>query len=286
MNTFIKLVNILNNNQDIINIIISILLLITTANLYIRQSTILKKNTIPYPFITSIVGRFLPSQGDKDKPILKQYCHGFDVPRSNYIPKENIIPLHENDYHHRLLIKEATENKNSVYFSMFNKHKCLVLNTVKNPTNFLFEFCSGEIHFVNYGALLHNMSLVGAKVYFSEKKKPLILKASKQKNISSVLQDNEETILICQLVDDLKKMFCITDKEFIKNHLDGECQFFTDVVHDKVFNYKKIYIYLKCQNIYNHTFYFKMSVEKHGNYFIPDTKRVHFLCKLMFLKSY
>lgn len=281
---------ITTNVSSIIDFITSIpgaVLTIVTIALFCFQLHILRKDTSPYPFITSIVGRipnpsYTPS--NEHPPVLKHYHYGPNILKGSTAESAlNDIHFDLEVYDHRLFITESTNNCNSIYFSMFEGKKCLILNTSKDPLKFMFEFCSSEICLTNYGALLHNLSIVGAKIYFMDKRKPLVLNAGKQTNVSDIIyHKGDDTFYLCQLVDNLQNMFCVTDHQFIENQRQKlgnknqqylECNFLNTVTNNDVFNYTQIAIYTKCKNIYGKTFYFKISVKKHGNYFIPNTKR-------------
>lgn len=264
---------------DIISIIVSVLLLITTAILYFFQLVLLQNKAEPYPLIISVIGRFKNRKKHfKEKSISKTPVYSWlyfgDKPNldedANKFMNIKKIKLEDN----LTLYNEIINNRNKIYFSKIMDQDCIVFNSVSNRGNVIIEFCSAEFVIKNFGNDMKDISLLKAKITFNDKK-VLDLGFSETGNyIPGVIQKNKKRkFVVCQITSDFKNNFCIKDLEFVKK-VGHEYDMLKKRANDKVYNYSKIDIFISCRNIINSKKKYCITLSKDGYFFTTKTKKI------------
>lgn len=211
---------------DIPNLIVSICLLLVTANLYNYQNDTLKSENTPYPYISAIsVHVATPEEGQnedsKEIPIITWYYYGKQ--EAKYFGKdiEDIgIELIETNPEDRKIINEIKNNEESVCFSRINDQNCILFINKEIKSSFILEYSSSVISIKNYGASFHNCQLESISVFFNDDhgKTELTLysKNTEQKTIPLIFEsDASINLIFCQVTHNLEYSQCITSEEVV-----------------------------------------------------------------------
>lgn len=217
---------------DIPNLIVSVCLLLVTANLYNYQNDTLKSENTPYPYISSVSGRIATPEelqninirnplNSNNEPVITWYYYGKQ--EATYLGKdiEDIgIELIETNPEDRKIINEIKNNEGSVCFSKINDHNCILFINEGIKSSFILEYCSADIEVKNYGASFHNFQLESIKVFFNDEKgkEEIILNSenTNQKTIPLIIEpDNSVSLIYCQVTNNLIYSQCITSEDII-----------------------------------------------------------------------
>ena len=165
---------------DIPNLIVSVCLLLVTANLYNYQNDTLKSENTPYPYISAILAYSATPEeleninirnpiNSDGNPVITWYYYGKQ--EAKYFGKdiEDIgIELIEKNPEDRKIINEIKNNEGSICFSKINDHNCILFINEDIKSSFIFEYSSSVIDLKNYGASFHNLQLESFSVFFDD----------------------------------------------------------------------------------------------------------------------
>lgn len=181
-----------------------------------------------------------------------------------------------NNLEHESFMEECRKQNNKIYFSRFEESKCLVFNTLSSNSvgkDFFYEFCSTEIGFVNYGALIKNVSIDSVSGIMDNDEK-FEIKGIKNNYLDCVIPTGGTFTLTCDEVsENIDNSLCI-NSESIYNKFGDEFDFLKKRLPKNSLKYKKLKFNITCYNLAGNGFKYNLILEKQNGVLNSNTKMI------------
>ena len=258
--------NVLSAISIVLAFIATMISLRTYNNILKKEAVIMNIELTPFPVITSMT---LKKKECKDIPYVKRFYNGnWSTNEISLNGQIEIEQFNKTNLEHKLFIEECLNNKEKVYFSRFENSNCLIFNLIKTGLNdrFFYEFCSTEVKFINYGALINGVQIEEVEVV-QNNGESVAIKGVANNKMECVIPKDAVFTMTCDVVtENIGNSLCINDEKVYKS-FDSRFDFLKRRMPDESLKYKKIVFKIRCWNINNDCFSYNLILEI-GNGFL------------------